>query len=285
MIPLNKIKTSGPTALKRIGFYDSGIGGLSVLRETKRLLPECEYLYVADDEYAPYGDKDSAFIIERGRTILSLLESQGCQMIVVACNTATAAGIDQWRQELTIPLVGVEPYLNALNKHPELKNTGHKTLVMTTVRTSKSDRFLELRKRLDPEQKLIYTAMPGLASLIEQAFYNKTATGRELEQVLEQELSPLKKYGATHAILGCTHYPLIQKKIEQVLQLRAISPCQSVAQRVKELAEQKSLSPGTGQLPIAGDFSTSFAFYSSKEKQWKEVNFESLWQRIDQWGQ
>ncbi|MGZ3809074.1 MAG: glutamate racemase [Bacteriovorax sp.] len=137
----------------KIGVFDSGIGGFSVLNELFKAMPEASYYYVSDDANAPYGPKSDEFITERSIAITKELLAHDVELIVVACNTATAASIDLLRDKFkNLPFVGVEPYLNAYYKMPEgLSADEKKMMVLTTESTGKSERFKRLKERLDPK--------------------------------------------------------------------------------------------------------------------------------------
>lgn len=251
-----------------IGLFDSGIGGFSVLGELIKVFPEAHLYYFSDDAYAPYGPRTDEFITERAFKITEELKAQGATFIVVACNTATAASIDALRQrypELTF--VGVEPYLNAYYKVTEKS----KMVVLTTESTGKSERFKRLKERLDPQGNIDHYALKNLARLIEQYYYDDTFT-KEFMAGLSLELSPLKDKGYTHAILGCTHYPLVSDLIENTLKLKAVSPCPYVAGRVKELwlkqneaSENEASAENEQETKTIDNF---INFYSSNKPEW-----------------
>lgn len=244
----------------KIGVFDSGIGGFSVLFELLKAFPEAEYFYYSDDAHAPYGPKTDEYITERTFVITDELISRGAEMIVVACNTATAASIDALRTTYPqMPFVGVEPYLNAY-----YKETGpSKMAVLTTVSTGKSERFKRLKERLDPKGFIDHYSLQNLARMVEELYKHPEYEG-EFDKLLVSELEPLQGKQYTHAILGCTHYPLVRNKIEDVLKLKALSPCPYVAQRVREL----SVKPGE----VPGDISETFEFYSSSKPEWVKKN-------------
>lgn len=240
----------------KIGVFDSGIGGFSVLSELIQVFPEAEFFYYSDDAHAPYGPKSDEYITERTYVITDELISKGAQMIVVACNTATASSIDALRAKYTqMTFVGVEPYLNAYYK----ETAPSKMAVLTTESTGKSERFKRLKERLDPKGFIDHYSLKNLARMVEQLYYDPKYEA-EFDRLLEAELAPLKGQGYTHAILGCTHYPLVKDKIESVLKLKTLYPDPYVAGRVREL----SVSPGEVLTPG----SESFNFYSSSKPEW-----------------
>lgn len=240
----------------KIGLFDSGIGGFSVLSELFEIFPAGDFYYYSDDANAPYGPKSDEFITERSLAITKELLNRGVELIVVACNTATASSIDCLRKNYPdIPFVGVEPYLNAYYKIPDKG----KMLVLTTESTGKSERFKRLKERLDPEGHIDHFPLRDLAKNVE-TLYADHSFEAEFDQKLAAELAPMKNHGYTHAILGCTHYPLVRKKIENILNLIAVSPCRHVAMRVLELSKEK-IHPESG-------VDSAFSFYSSSNNQW-----------------
>jgi len=251
--------------MMKIGVFDSGIGGFSVLGELFKALPEATYYYVSDDAHAPYGPKTDEFITERAIAITQELLRQGVQIIVVACNTATAASIDLLREKFKeIPFVGVEPYLNAYYKMPEgLSEREKKMMVLTTESTGKSERFKRLKERLDPKSQIDHYSLKNLARLIEEFYYSQKTQldSDKFQKDFEDEMSFLKDKGYAFAILGCTHYPLVRDRLETLLNLKTISPDAHVAQRVVHLLkgeDQTEKFPGSDE----------FYFYSSKNNHW-----------------
>ena len=245
---------------KKIGLFDSGIGGFSILSELFKTLPQAQYYYISDDAHAPYGPKTDEFITARSIEISQQLINLGVDLIVVACNTATAASIDSLRSYFpNFTFVGVEPYLNAYYKIPDsLKPSEKKMMVLTTVSTGKSERFKRLKERLDPNSEIDHFGLPNLARIIEEYYYAPTDFSL-LTKNIDEELSFLKNLNYSYAILGCTHYPLVKKQIENALNVKAISPCSHVANRVVNLLDT-DLSELSSE-----DF---FYFLSTKNNNW-----------------
>jgi glutamate racemase len=244
----------------KIGVFDSGIGGFSVLVELFKVFPEAHYFYFSDDAHAPYGPKSDEYITERAFIITDELIAKGAQMIVVACNTATASSIDSLRTKYpNMTFVGVEPYLNAYYKEAGPS----KMAVLTTESTGKSERFKRLKEKLDPNGFIDHYALKNLARMVEDLYHNHSpAKEIEFDEQLDLELTPLKNKNYTHAILGCTHYPLVKEKIENILDLITLSPSPYVAQRVRDL----SVKPGEVPAPIE----KTFEFFSSSKPEWIE---------------
>jgi len=222
----------------KVGFFDSGHGGLSLLKSCQKLLPHIEFHYIADSSHHPYGPKSESDVKKRCLVLTEQLIKRGCSIIVVACNTATAVSIDILREKFKDhQFVGIEPYLNAISK--EGLSDHRKVGAIVTPRTYDSQRFNDLRKRVDPKRELDIVATPGLASLIEKSIINKSVLcGEQLKLVLKNIL----KKDWDHLILGCTHYPLIQKSLSELLNLKCIDPSNQVALRLKSLLKTESIS-------------------------------------------
>lgn len=242
---------------KKIGIFDSGIGGFSILIELLKVLPGHDYYYLSDVPNAPYGTKSGEFIANRCELLSSELISSGVDLILVACNTATAEGIDKLRAKFDIPFVGVEPFVKSVESM-NLSDKNLRAAVITTEAMFESKRFKSLLRKFDPKNKIYAHACPNLASLIEEAY---SSGYKKLEQKIEAELAPLKNKSLTHLILGCTHYPLIAEKIESSLGLKCISPCLSVAKRVAFVLNSKT-----------GDGRTELFFKSTDDKEFNSFD-------------
>jgi len=217
-----------------IGIFDSGIGGFSILHEIIRKAPPAtEINYISDDAYAPYGEKTDSEIMERSRLITDMLLIRGSSVVVVACNSATAAAISTLRKEYPkIPFVGVEPYINVLNHTDQFPGIT-KAAVITTELTGHSKKFRQLKNRTDPDGLVQHVITPGLATIAEEIL--DSGLNKNLQQKLHRELEPLRKLELSHLILGCTHYPLIAGLIEQELGVITVSPGPNVAKRVFDI--------------------------------------------------
>lgn len=215
-----------------LGIFDSGIGGMSVVAALARQVQGPCY-YVADTAYGPYGPRHKEYILERAMTITQQLVNWQCSLVVVACNTATAAAIKELREKFTLPIVGVEPYLNFLHKTvlPPQAKLG----ALMTPATCASEKYQQLKQKLDPQHKIQDFALPRLASLIEKAVdqnYSASAVA-----AIKEELKPLQGQGLTHLILGCTHYPLISALIEDFLAVTCVGPSKAIAQHTCDLLQ------------------------------------------------
>ena len=194
----------------RIGIFDSGVGGLSVTRAIQARLPHAELLYAADTAHAPYGDRSEEFLCDRSERIARFLCDQGAQMIVVACNTATAAAVARLRAASpTLPLVGVEPGVKPAVTLSAARRVG----VLATTRTLASEKFRKLAEAHADGATLVLQPCPGLADAIEAA----DAQGSGLDVLVERYCAPLRDAGVDVAVLGCTHYPFARALFERAL--------------------------------------------------------------------
>jgi glutamate racemase len=195
-----------------IGIFDSGVGGLSVLRHIRVDLPHEHLLYFADSGYAPYGDRTEAEIVERTLAIAQFLLAQGAKALVVACNTATAAAISALRTHYPLlAVVGIEPGLKPAAQQSRSKQVG----VLATRATLASARFIALRDHLSLVTGAHFhsAACVGLADQIEQGALYAAPTA----QLLQGHLTTLLAQEVDTLVLGCTHYPFVQPLIEDTL--------------------------------------------------------------------
>ena len=193
-----------------IAFFDSGLGGISVLRETARLLPEENYLYYGDSLHAPYGVKTVEEVISRSRAIVQSLLAKGAKAIVIACNTATSAAANTLRTEFPdVPIIGTEPALKpAVERHP-----GGRILVMATAMTVKEQKFQALRAQYEQQAEIIPIPCSGLMEFVEQGILR----GEQLSGYLFDKLSPYLKGPVDAVVLGCTHYAFLRGAIRQIV--------------------------------------------------------------------
>ncbi|MDX1491137.1 MAG: glutamate racemase [Pseudohongiellaceae bacterium] len=209
-----------------IGIFDSGIGGLSTLKPLRQLLPNEDFIYVADMAFSPYGDKSQSILTQRADAICEFLIKQDVKAIVIACNTATAASIAELRQKLSLPIIGVEPGIKPASEQSLSGVAG----ILATGRTLSSAKFQTLLKQFSDKLTLLVQACPGLAEAIEEGELGveKRAT------LIHQYAEPLLKQGADTLVLGCTHYPLIAQEISQLLgsQIRLIDTSEAIAKQV-----------------------------------------------------
>jgi len=201
-------------AANPVGVFDSGVGGLSVLREIRRELPGEDLLYMADSRYAPYGDKPNQLIEARSIAIIEFLISQRAKAIVVACNTATGAAIETLRARFPLPIVAMEPAVK-----PAAANTKSGVIgVLATGRTLASDNFVKLFARFGADVDILVQPCPGLVEQVESG----DLSGDKTRALLEQYVLPLLERQADTIVLGCTHYPFLAPLIREIAPLVAI---------------------------------------------------------------
>lgn len=195
-------------AMRPIGVFDSGVGGISVLRELVALMPNENFIYFGDSANAPYGTKALEQVVKLVCDDAEYLYQKGVKALVVACNTATSAGIGVLREQYKdIPVIGIEPALKpaVLSKeHPVV-------LVMATPMTVREKKFHDLMLRFETEAEIIPLPCPGLMEFVERGELESEA----LENYLRELFAPFTKVDAV--VLGCTHYPFVKKMIQKVL--------------------------------------------------------------------
>lgn len=243
-----------------IGIFDSGVGGLSVFREIRKILPEQSYIYYSDNAHCPYGDKSQEYIIDRAREITRLLISKGAEIIVVACNTATAAAITTLRQEFPVKFIGMEP---AIKPAAALTRTGV-VGVLATAGTLKADKYQNTRERWGDNIQIAEHVGQGFVELVEDG----NTDGQEAEETVETCIEPLLDAGADTIVLGCTHYPFLSTTIQKVAarlvperDVIIIDPAPAVAKHLLDVMQEEgiSMSDKTGyslELISSGDSAT-----------------------------
>lgn len=196
-----------------IGIFDSGLGGLSVLRHIAAQLPKEHLLYFADSGFAPYGEKSTSWLIERSLAIADFFMQQNVKALVVACNTATAAAIKVLRVRYPdLVLIGVEPGLKPAATLTHSKIVG----VLATECTLSSEKFTQLRQQISAASQVTFLpqACIGLADQVEKGELDSPTT----IALLQTYIAPLIQQGADTLVLGCTHYPFLQTLIEEIAQ-------------------------------------------------------------------
>ena len=193
-----------------IGVFDSGLGGLSILRHIRAQLPHEHLIYVADTGFAPYGDKPEQVVAERSLAVARFLVERGVKAIVVACNTATISAVRLMREAFPdLPIVGVEPGL----KPAAAATRSGKVGVLATERTLAGAKFLQLRDQITAATHAQFLLQP-CRGLVDRIELGDTEGTREL---LQRYVTPLLDQGADTLVLGCTHYPLVRAAIEDVI--------------------------------------------------------------------
>jgi glutamate racemase len=229
---LNKTPSNNNQA---IGVIDSGVGGISVLKHIHALLPFENLFYVADSKYAPYGNKTAEEITARCMILADFLMSKNVKALVVACNTATAAAIDELRETFDISIIGMEP---AVKPAAEASKNGV-IGVLATVGTLKSAQFAALLESYGRNVKVVTQACVGLVECIERGELDMPET----KALIRQYTAPLLAEGADTIVLGCTHYPFVKQVIQEVVgdKITLIDTGAAVAKQLKRQLEEKGL--------------------------------------------
>jgi glutamate racemase len=212
-----------------VGVFDSGVGGLSVVLEMRRLLPAIDIDYVSDARYLPYGDRDEAFVRERAMRIGEFLLGRGARALVIACNTATAAAAREMRAHFAVPIVGIEPAVKPAAAATRSGIVG----ILATASTLQSRKYAELLERFGGFVRVLGQPCRGLVERVEQGDLDGPAT----EALLRRYIEPLLAAGADTLVLGCTHYPFLRAAIARVAGegVRVVDPSGAVARRVADV--------------------------------------------------
>jgi glutamate racemase len=222
-----------------IGIFDSGIGGLSVLRHLRVQLPTEDLIYLADQAHVPYGPRPLEEVRIFSEEITRFLLAQGAKLIVVACNTASAAALKHLRGTFpNVLFVGMEPAVK-----PAAETTHNKVVgVLATQATFQGELFASLVERFAKEVVVLEQTLPGLVEKIESGDVDSHST----YEIIERAVEPLLGEGADALVLGCTHYPFIQPLLEKIVAGRAeiIDPSPAVARQAGRVLQQASLIKG-----------------------------------------
>ena len=240
-----------------IGVFDSGIGGVTVLREIIKILPNENYIYYSDSKNNPYGDKTKQEIIKRCEEVFSYLLEKNCKAIVIACNTASAIAVNTLREKYKdIPIIAIEPAYKMVYDYAY----DGETLVMATKGTIESERFNLLYNKYNNHKTKLLECV-GLADRIEEGNENK------IKEYLEKNLKEYKGK-VENVVLGCTHYPLIQEEIGQVLgeNVRFFNGANRLAVHLKDVLLEKDLISKSNE-------NGKIDFFDSLEKKEKEERF------------
>lgn len=226
-----------------IGIFDSGVGGLSVLRAVRDLLPHEDVLYLADQDHIPYGPRQKAEIRDFSFGITEFLLAQGAKLIVVACNTASAAALHELRARFPgVPFVGMEP---AVKPAAAITRTG-RVGVLATPTTFAGEMYAALVDRFARGIDIYQNTCQGLVEQIESGELDSPAS----QTILKEALIPMLAEGVDTIVLGCTHYPFVIPLIEAITgpEVRTIDPAPAIARQMQRLlAEHDWLNPGEAQ--------------------------------------
>lgn len=223
-----------------IGVYDSGVGGLSVLRALRAKLPGESFTYVADCGHAPYGDRSALFVEGRSRDIAGFLIRRGTKALVIACNTASVVAVQRLREQYTLPIVAMEPAIKPATQLSRSKVV----LVLATSNTIRSPSVARLCSTYGADTRVILQACPDLADQVERGRFHDDTT----RQLLESYLRPGLDAGADTIVLGCTHYAFLADAIAKVAgaAVTVVEPSEAIAsQLVRVMPASTALPHGT----------------------------------------
>lgn len=241
----------------KIGIFDSGIGGVTVLSEIVKILPKENYFYYSDSKNNPYGDRTSEEMKQFCDQIVQYLFQQNCKIIVIACNTASAKAVHYLRKKYPqIPFIAIEPAYKMVHDYAY----DGSTLVMATKGTINSEKFNILRSRYDNHKTFLLPCI-GLADRIEQG--NKEEIRKYLKETIGSYQGRVE-----NVVLGCTHYPLVKKEIEEVLgKVRFFNGAPNLARHLRNVLDEKNLlQEGEGKI----EFEDSQGL-KEKEKRFFEI--------------
>lgn len=218
-----------------IGIFDSGVGGLSVWKELIRILPNNPFIYVSDSAYCPYGFRSQNEIISRAKSISEFLISNGVSLIVVACNTATAAAIERLREDYDIPFIGMEPAVKPAALHSKSGTIG----VLATQGTLMGKLYHRTLDRFASDINVIEQVGTGLVELVEAGEIH----GAKTRELLKKYIDPMTAANADHIVLGCTHYPFLSEEIKKIAgeNVVIVDPAPAVALHTFNILSQYDL--------------------------------------------
>lgn len=229
----------------RIGFFDSGIGGMTVLHQALRCLPNEDYIFYADTLHVPYGEKPKEEVREYIFNAVEFLANQDIKALVIACNTATSIAVEDLRKIYDFPILGIEPAVKPAVQNSKGKRK--KVLVLATNLTLKEEKFHNLVKSIDHHDIVDSLPLPGLVQYAE----NFEFMGDNIVQYLKNKLSPfaLEQYGTI--VLGCTHFPYFKKSLKKLFpkDVEIISGSIGTARNLRRILEARNqLNDGTGDI-------------------------------------
>jgi glutamate racemase len=245
-----------------IGVFDSGVGGLSVLRAIRQALPDETLVYVADTGHAPYGDKSSDYIVERTLKVGQWLLERGVRAITVACNTATVVAVRELRQATHVPVVAIEPAIKPA------------VAVLATQQTVQSDSVAHLIERFAHGSRVLLQACPGWVEQVEKGELDSALT----QELLRSHTRPLIQAGADVWVLGCTHFPFLAAGLRQIAGpgVQLIDPADAVA---RELSRRLNEHPGLVSEVTAGAVASPGAdyFFTTGDVEQTSAVISQLW--------
>ncbi len=220
-----------------IGVFDSGLGGLWILKYLEQELPEYNYIYYADQAHIPYGVHTPDEITKFSFSITDFLLEKNCKLIVVACNTATSASIAKLREKYTVPFVGIEPAVKPASEHSK---TGHIGVLATKV-TAEGQKLHDAIEKFASNVEVHTEIGYGLVELVEEG----KGDSDEAEELLRKYLEPMMEKNIDQLVLGCTHYAFLINRIKKIVgdKVYIVDPAPAVVKRVKQLLEENNITP------------------------------------------
>lgn len=233
-----------------IGIFDSGIGGTSIFKEIHELLPNEDTIYLSDSKNAPYGNKSQAQIIDLSVKNTELLLSQGCKLVVVACNTATTNAIKILRANYNIPFIGIEPAIKPAALQSQTKSIG----ILATKGTLSSELFHRTSDLYSEGINVIEQVGEGIVPLVEEGKINS----EDMRVLLGKYLKPMLEANIDHLVLGCTHYPYLIPLLKEMLpdHIKIIDSGLAVARQTKAILVKNDILNST-TLPSKNMFYTN----------------------------
>lgn len=245
-------------ANRPVGFFDSGLGGASVLREALKLLPNENYIYYGDNANAPYGDRSDEEITSLTFRSAHRLVDMGVKAIVLACNTATATCINQIRSEFSIPVISVEP---AIKPACMLPGDG-KVLMMATMATTRLERYLRLQQRMPDPDRVINIPCPGIVERIEAG----KLSADDYDDLFAEYLAPYKNMNTDAIVLGCTHYIFIKDAFRRNAALHLKGKCELIDGNEGTVRQLQRVLSDHGLTNASGSASVTFCTSGDAER-------------------
>lgn len=259
----------------KIGMFDSGIGGLTLLNKALKMLPNDDYIFYADANNLPYGTKTAGEIIDCARTALGFLTDAGCKAVVVACNTATSVAINALREEFDLPILGIEPAVK-----PAVTHEGHKrVLVMATPVTVRQARLHQLILTLDAENDVDLLPMPELVTFAEREEFDTPA----VREYIVSQLRGFALEDYSDLVLGCTHFNYFKDVFAEIFPetARIIDGSFGTVRHLKDILDKSGLSGGgsgqveyyiTGGIKPGAEFEAKAARYLKRLDKMAEIS-------------
>ena len=218
-----------------IGIFDSGVGGLTIYEEIHKFLPNESIIYLADSKNAPYGDKTKKEIIDISVKNTDFLLSQGCQLVVVACNTASTNAVKYLREHYDIPFIRVQPAIKPAALNSKTKVVG----ILATKGTLKSELLFETSQRFAQGVEVIEQVGEGLVTMIESGKMHSP----EMTDLLNKHIKPMLDKNIDHLVLGCTHYPFLTDQIKEIVGkgVAILDSGEAIARQTKVILREEEL--------------------------------------------